>query len=77
MFLLKYYLTDWSTLREKCPYLKLFSATFSRIRTEYKEIHTPHLSVSVRMRVNVDQNNSEYGYFLRSAMFVSWEVIIL
>ena len=36
-----------------------------RIRTEYGEI----LRVSpywVRMRENADQNNSEYGYFLRS-----------
>ena len=36
-----------------------------RIRTEYKEIQSicPY---SVRMRENVDQNNSEYRHFLRS-----------
>ena len=28
---------------------------------------TPYLSYSVRIRENADQNNSEYGRFLRSA----------
>ena len=39
-------------------------SAFSRIRTEYGEIRSisPY---SVRMRENADQNNSEYGYFLR------------
>ena len=38
---------------------------FSRIRTEYGEILriSPN---SVRMPENADQNNSEYGNFLRS-----------
>ena len=48
--------TFFITLRKKCPYWELFSAVFSRIRTEY----------SVRMWENTDQNNSEYGHFSRS-----------
>ena len=54
-----------NALREKCQYSELFWSVFSRIPTEYGEI----LRVSpywVRMRENADQNNSEYGYFLRS-----------
>ena len=53
-------------LREKCPYLELFWPVFSRIWTEYGEILciSPY---SVRMRENTDQNNSQYGHFLRSA----------
>ena len=52
-------------MREKCPYSKLFWSIFSRIRTEYEEILrlSPY---SARMRENMDQNNSEYGQFLRS-----------
>ena len=49
-----------NTLREKCPHLELFWSAFSRIWTEYGEICR-------QMRENVDQNNSEYGHFLRSA----------
>ena len=51
------------SLREKCPYLELFWFIFSRIRTEYGEIHriSPY---SVRIRENADQNDSEYGHFL-------------
>ena len=53
------------SLREKCQYLELFWSAFSRFRTDYGEIGiiSPY---SVRMRENKDQNNSEYGYFLRS-----------
>ena len=56
----------YPTLLEKFPYSELFWSTFSRIRTEYGEILciSPYL---VRMRENTDQNNSEYGHFLRSA----------
>ena len=55
-----------SKLREKSPYSELYSSVFSRIRTQYREI--PLISpFSVRMRKNTDQNNSEYGHFLRSA----------
>ena len=52
------------TLHEKCPYSELFWSAFSRIWTEYGEILciSPY---SVRMRENADQNNSEYGHFLR------------
>ena len=52
-------------LRKKCPYSELFWSVFSRIRTEYGEILriSPY---SVQMRENTDQNNSEYGHFLRS-----------
>ena len=52
-------------LRKKCPYSELLWSAFSRIRTECGEILriSPY---SVRMRENADQNNSEYGHFLRS-----------
>ena len=55
-------------MREKCPYSELFFVAFSHIRTEYGEILyiSPY---SVRMRENMDQNNSEYGHFLRSVSF--------
>ena len=53
------------TLREKCPYSQLFWSVFSHIRIKHGEILriSPY---SVRMRENTDQNNSEYGHFLRS-----------
>ena len=56
------------TLRKKCPYSELFWSAFSHIRTQYEEIQSisPY---SVRMRENADQNNSEYGHFLRSVKF--------
>ena len=52
-------------LSKACPYSKLFWSLFSRIWTEYEEIVciSPY---SVRMWENTDQNNSEYGHFLRS-----------
>ena len=53
------------SLREKCPYRKLFWSAFSRIRTEYREI-LRIFSYSVRMQGNADQNNSEHEHFLRS-----------
>ena len=45
--------------------LHLLAFALSRIRTEYGEILriSPY---SVQMRENTDQNNSEYGQFLRS-----------
>ena len=54
------------SLRKKCPYSELFWSAFYRISTEYGEIRSisPY---SVQMRENVDQNNSEYGHFSRSA----------
>ena len=52
-------------LHKKCPYSKLFSSVFSRIRTKYEE--TLRISpYSVRTREKTDQNNSEYGLFSRS-----------
>ena len=59
----------WSfTLYKKCPYSELACFAFSHIRTEYGEIRSisPY---SVRMRENVDQNNSEYGHFSRCGTF--------
>ena len=54
-------------LHKKCPHSELFWSSFSRIRTEYWAIL--HISpYSVRMRENVDQNNSEYGHFLHSVV---------
>ena len=53
-------------LREKSPYSELFWSAFSRIRTEYGEILCIS-SYSFRMRENADQNNFEYGHFLRGA----------
>ena len=52
-------------MREKCPYSELFWSLFSHIRTEYEEMLriSPY---SVRMQEYTDQNNSEYGHFLRS-----------
>ena len=52
-----------------CSDSRLFWSVFSRIRTEYREILriSPY---SVRMRENTDQNNSEYGHFLRSVKTV-------
>ena len=50
----------------KVPVFRVFWSVFSRIRIEYGEIRSisPY---SVRMRENTDQENSEYGHFLRSA----------
>ena len=57
---------DYSSLTEKSPYSEIFWSVFSHIGTEYKRIL--HISpYSIRMRENAEQNNSEYGHFLRSA----------
>ena len=58
-------------LRKKCPYSELFWFAFSNIRTECGGIlHiSPYL---VRMQKKEDQNNSEYGHFLRSAHHPTW-----
>ena len=63
----------WWLLREKCPYLELFWSAFSFILTEYGEIRSisPY---SVQMRENADQNNSEYGHFLRSGWCRLWKI---
>ena len=47
---------------------------FSRIPTEFEENSDWILRIclySVRMRKSADQNNSEYGYFLRSVTFAT------
>ena len=49
---------QFETLRKTCPYSELFWSGFSRIWTEY-----------VGIRENTNQNNSEYGHFLRSKTF--------
>ena len=46
--------------------MELFWSVFCGIRTKYGEIRSI-FPYSVRMRENADQNNSEYGHFLRSA----------
>ena len=53
------------SLRKKCPYSQLFWSAFFRILTEYGKIRSisPYF---VRMPENTNQNNSEYGHFLRS-----------
>ena len=58
------------SLLEKCQYSESFWSVFFRIRTEYGEILriSPY---SVWMRENTGQNNSEYGYFLRSDFCLS------
>ena len=62
-------------LRKKSPYSELFLSVFSCIRAEYGEI----LSISpysVRMRENTDQNNSEYGHFLRSVYLTCFKSVL-
>ena len=54
-------------LSEKHPYLELFWPVFSGIRTEYGEILRIS-PFSSRIQENADQNNSEYGHFLRSVV---------
>ena len=56
------------SLDEKYPYSELFWSVFSSIWTEYGELRniSPY---SVRMPENTDQNNTEYGHFLRSGFF--------
>ena len=62
-----YILAEGITLLEKCSYSDLFWFIFSSIWTEYLEIRSisPY---SVRIQENTDQNNSEYGHFLRSVI---------
>ena len=59
---------QFETLRKTCPYSELFWSVFSRIWTEHGEILriSPYL---VGIRENTNQNNSEYGHFLRSKTF--------
>ena len=66
-FFQKVKITNSSRLKlsKRCSYSELFWSAFSRIRTEYAEIRSI-FPYSVQMRENADQNNSEYGHFLRS-----------
>ena len=59
MFCQIFYLLEQLSLCEKCPYSEFFWSVFSRIRTEYGEKR----SISVQMRENTNQKNSEYGHF--------------
>ena len=52
-----------SALRKQYPYSQLFWSVFPHFRTEYGEIRSIS-SYLVRMRENMDQDNSEYGHFL-------------
>ena len=67
----QYHFTACFSLLENCPYSELVWSAFSRIWTEYGQIWSisPY---SIRMWENADQNNSEYGYFLRSACHVMY-----
>ena len=56
------------------PYLELFWSAFSRIRTEYGEMRSIRAN-SVQMRENANQNNSEYGHFLRSIMVELYKMV--
>ena len=56
-------------LRQKCLYSELFWTVFPRIRTEYGEIFRIS-QYSLWIQENTDQNNSEYGFFIRS---VNWQ----
>ena len=65
---LKYYclkkIVSTNSLCKNCPYSELFSSIFSHTRTEYGEIWSISLYL-VQIQKNADQNNSEYGHFLR------------
>ena len=73
-FLNKHLQSSW--MREKCHFSELFWSVFSSIWTKWGQILSisPH---SVRMRENADQNNSEYGQFLRTQYFSFFEGIEL
>ena len=60
------------SLRGKRPYSELFWSELDWIRREIRHI-SPY---SFRVRENVDQNNSEYGHFLRSVFYKDWSVSI-
>ena len=68
--LTKWYLMTPLTLHGKCLYSELFWSAFSHIWTEYCEILCIS-TYSVWMPENADQNNSEYGHFLRSAWLIN------
>ena len=51
-----------------CPYSELFWSVYSRIRTEYGQTRSICL-YSVRIRENVNHNDSEYGHFTQCRFF--------
>ena len=57
------FLSWFLTLHEKCPYLEILWYTFFDIRTECGEKQSDKMRDKGK---NADQNNSEYGHFLRS-----------
>ena len=63
-----HFFVQW--LREKCPYSEFFCSIFSHIWTEYEKTRSisPY---SVQIQENMDQENSQYGHFLRSDMVFS------
>ena len=63
------------TLREKCPYLEIFSSVFSSIRTEYRAIRS-NSPYSDRMRENMDQKNSETDTFHAVWNLCSWKYLL-
>ena len=50
------------SLREKCPYLKLFWSPYSRIRTEYDEIlrTSPYSVLMRKMRARITPNTDTF-----------------
>ena len=50
------------SLREKCPYLKLFWSPYSRIRTEYDEILriSPYSVLMRKMRARITPNTDSF-----------------
>ena len=55
-------------LRKKCPYSELFWSAFSRIGLNTESV----FSLNARKcGKNADQNNSEYGHFLRNLLLPS------
>ena len=63
------------SLRKKSPYLELFWSAFSCIfpHLDWIQKDSPYLSVfspiAGKCGKNADQNNSEYGHFLRSVCY--------
>ena len=53
-------------MREKCSYSEFFWSVFYHNRTENEDLQNKFLYL-VQMWENMDQINSEYGRFLRSA----------
>ena len=53
------------SLHKRCLYSELSWSAFFRIRTEYGKMQSTS-PYSFQMRENANQNNAEYGHFLRS-----------